>query len=189
MEWPAAPDAICPKLPASYSYSDDIGLAAKFSVLPILPHHNVYMHGPNGFRRFNNRFFYCDEVVHVPLFFVRKYDLTVVKQKCDVGEVLERVSNVMRQDLGRDVKGLLLHYNVNAYFHTNWPPTDLSPHLVVDLETAGSCDLQELRGVDFVVANVWGRWSQAVNLVNVIGKPVFWCFNKHVTPSITIVNY
>lgn len=189
MEWPAAPDTICPKLPISYSFSDEIGLAAKFSRLPILPQHNVYVYGCIGSRRFNNRHFYGDAVVDVPLFFVRKYDLTMHKQKCDVGEVLERVSNVMRQQLERDVRGLLLHYNVNAHFHTNWPPTDLSPHLIVDLEAAESCDLQELRDVDFVVANVWGSWSRAVNLVNAIGKPVFWCFNKHIDPSIIIVNY
>lgn len=190
MEWPAAPDAICVEENSSV-FVCDLENAARRILLPILPEHTVYLHGLHYNKRFRRRRHYIHEenAVECPLYFVEKYQLTVHKQKCDVREALERVSNAMRSELGRDVKGLLLHHNVNSYFHTNWPPTDLSPHLIVDLERAVSCDLQELRGVDFVVTNVWGHRDRAVNLVNAIGKPVFWCFNTHVDPLIEIKDY
>lgn len=189
MEWPAAPDAIC--VEENLSVLSDLEKAARKILLPILPEHTVYLHSQQYNKRFRRRshYNYDEYAVECPVYFVEKYQLTVHKQKCDVREALERISNAMRSKLGRDVKGLLLHHNVNAYFHTNWPPTDLSPHLLVDLERAVSCDLQELRGVDFVVANVWGHWSRAVNLVNAIGKPVFWCFNTHIYTLIDIRNY
>ena len=92
----------------------------------------------------------------------------------------------MEEVLGRRPKVLFLHHNVSPYHYTQWPPAEqaMDCYTQVELKDAKNYTLEEIANCDFVVANVWGDWCKVVNLLNAIDKPVFWCFNDHVVPSI-----
>lgn len=179
MEWPAAPNTICQESirednePAPKS-------ASKLFALSLLPHHKFSTWGAmvrkpkSQFENWHNL------VVDVPLYFGNYYDYCHIPDN----EVFEYVVTFM----GRGVKGLLLHQNItHSGYPFPWPPQIAPPHLFVDVqEDAHSYTLQDLRDVDIVVAIIWGDTTQAIQLLNAIGKPVFWFFNEHVNPSIHV---
>jgi hypothetical protein len=180
MEWPAAPDTICQSRIIS-KYELALKSASKLFALPLLPHHKFYTWGamtrqPKS--QFENRH---NLVVDAPVYFGNYADYCYIPDN----EVFEYIVTFM----GRGVKGLLLHQNMTqSVYPFPWAAKMAPPHFLVDVKDAHSYTLQELRAVDFVVAIIWRDTDQAIQLLNAIGKPVFWFFNENelVIPSIHV---
>jgi len=99
--------------------------------------------------------------------------------------VLRKLSEFFDKAKGRQTTGLFLH-DTHQQNYSNWPDSNLSGYKVVDLGDVKIRSMSYLKDVDFVVTCVWTNWDMVVNLLNAIGKPVFWCFNNYVDTSLEV---